>query len=377
MTKLLGIAMLSVGAVAAFDTSNFFTSQGNLKNAAIVFGGIATTPSRRMPRSWGDYFYGGRAFTAAAAISPLQFPSGPLFSDADAQLLNSTFVPVTQQIILSKLNSLQAGQAFFESVNNAPLFRTSFCHWVGTLAQENIAFLDSLVVSSPDVWLPPRIPPAANLVPICRYSPQDTHQDVKIRFTRCVLATGVSGAIAVLQFRDSGWEIDDTTVELAIQRLAIGGYGVSFRRIAESMIYIHWPINKSIRWHFERRGAAYSWCSECLADADGDNISNESAVGVQGRHLCTGTYLASWKGRCPDLRVEHLPSSKERGACLKLWLTEGFSRLAHYGVLAIFGLAAANINTSPTPAPLPALHSQDARLHSSMLQHPATQDIGP
>ncbi|KAJ7933287.1 hypothetical protein B0H13DRAFT_2262890 [Mycena leptocephala] len=38
-------------------------------------------------------------------------------------------------------------------------------------------------------------------------------------------------------------EIDDTTVELAIQRLAIGGYGVSFRRIAESMIYIHWSIN--------------------------------------------------------------------------------------------------------------------------------------
>ncbi|KAJ7919931.1 hypothetical protein B0H13DRAFT_2268362 [Mycena leptocephala] len=99
-------------------------------------------------------------------------------------------------------------------------------------------------------------------------------------------------------------EIDDTTVELAIQRLAIGGYGVSFRRIAESMIYIHWPINKSIRRHFERRGAAYSWRSECLADADGDNVSNESAVGVQGCHLCTGTYLTSWKGHPSDLRVE-------------------------------------------------------------------------
>lgn len=180
--------MLSVGAVAAFDTSNFFTSQGNLKNAAIVFGGDSyntfpadasqlgvcypslirptlrrvvgdciTRQGLQRPVRYSDYFYGGRTFTAAAvpipifhqAISPLQFPSGPLFSDADAQLLNSTFVPVTQQIILSKLDNLQAGQAFFESVNNAPLFRTSFCHWVGTLAQENIAFLDSLIVSSP------------------------------------------------------------------------------------------------------------------------------------------------------------------------------------------------------------------------------------
>ncbi|KAF7344080.1 hypothetical protein MVEN_01697600 [Mycena venus] len=162
MTKLLGIAMLSVGAVAAFDTSNFFTSQGNLKNAAIVFGGDSynTFPADASQlgaiashvKACSDLY--DAAIISMAAISPLQFPSGPLFSDADAQLLNSTFVPVTQQIILSKLNSLQAGQAFFESVNNAPLFLTSFCHWVGTLAQENIAFLDSLIVSSPAAYQP-------------------------------------------------------------------------------------------------------------------------------------------------------------------------------------------------------------------------------
>ncbi|KAJ7832900.1 hypothetical protein B0H14DRAFT_2802333, partial [Mycena olivaceomarginata] len=144
MTKLLGIAMLSVGAVAAFDTSNFFTSQGNLKNAAIAIASHVKACS--------DLY--DAAIISMAAISPLQFPSGPLFSDADAQLLNSTFVPVTQQIILSKLDNLQAGKAFFESVNNAPLFRTSFCHWVGTLAQENIAFLDSLIVSSPAAYQP-------------------------------------------------------------------------------------------------------------------------------------------------------------------------------------------------------------------------------
>ncbi|KAJ7032622.1 hypothetical protein C8F04DRAFT_1396485 [Mycena alexandri] len=162
MFKLPGIAMLSVVAVAAFDTSNFFTSQINLQNAAIVFGqdGYDAFPANAPQlgaiashvKACSDLY--DAAIISLAAISPLQSPQGPLFSDSDAQLLNSTYVPSTQRIILSNLNSLQNGHAFFESVNNAPLFLTSFCHWVGTLAQENIAFLDFLIVSSPVAYQP-------------------------------------------------------------------------------------------------------------------------------------------------------------------------------------------------------------------------------
>jgi hypothetical protein len=79
----------------------------------------------------------------------LQFPNGPLFSESDAETLNTTYIPSTQQAILGNLNSLQAGKAFFESVNNAPLFLISFCHWVGTLAEENNVFFNLLIASAP------------------------------------------------------------------------------------------------------------------------------------------------------------------------------------------------------------------------------------
>ncbi|KAJ7763325.1 hypothetical protein B0H16DRAFT_1527490 [Mycena metata] len=162
MFKPLGIAMLSVAAVAAFDTSNFFTSQINLQNAALVFGAdtYSAFPANASQlgaiashvKACSDLY--DAAIISMAAISPLQFPGGPLFSDSDAQLLNSTYVPATQNLILRKLDTLQATQAFFESVNNAPLFLTSFCHWVGTLAEENIAFLNLLILNSPAAYQP-------------------------------------------------------------------------------------------------------------------------------------------------------------------------------------------------------------------------------
>ncbi|KAJ7021166.1 hypothetical protein C8F04DRAFT_1141742 [Mycena alexandri] len=176
MFKLLGVFMLAaaqlgslrvvanpvVRASGPFDTSNFFTSQINLQNAANVFGKDFYNTFPADPSQLGtiashikacsDAF--DNAIISIAAISPLQIQEVPLFSESDAQTLNTTYVPSTQQTILGNLNSLQAGKAFFESVNNAPLFLTSFCHWVGTLAEENRVFFNQLIVSAPADYQP-------------------------------------------------------------------------------------------------------------------------------------------------------------------------------------------------------------------------------
>ncbi|KAJ7729314.1 hypothetical protein B0H16DRAFT_1776052 [Mycena metata] len=171
MFKFLGVAMLAAAQLGSlplarasgpFDTSNFFTSQINLQNAANVFGKDSYSTFPADPSQLGaiashikacsDAF--DNAIISIAAISPLQIQEGPLFSESDAQTLNTTYVPSTQQTILGNLNSLQAGKAFFESVNNAPLFLTSFCHWVGTLAEENRVFFNLLIVSAPADYQP-------------------------------------------------------------------------------------------------------------------------------------------------------------------------------------------------------------------------------
>ncbi|KAJ7731419.1 hypothetical protein DFH07DRAFT_781250 [Mycena maculata] len=149
-------------ATGPFDTSNFFTSQVNLQSAANVaaldsYNSFPANASELGPiashiKACSDAF--DAAIISIAAISPLQFPSGPLFSESDAQTLNTTYVPSTQQTILGHLNSLQDGMAFFESVNNAPLFLTSFCHWVGTLAEENNVFFNLLIGSAPADYQP-------------------------------------------------------------------------------------------------------------------------------------------------------------------------------------------------------------------------------
>ncbi|KAJ7121915.1 hypothetical protein C8R46DRAFT_1254259 [Mycena filopes] len=161
MLKFMGIAMLAM-VTTAFDTSNFFTSQVNLQNAARVFAGDSYNTFPADPAQLGaiashikacsDLY--DAAIISLAAISPLQIQHVPLFNDTEAQLLNTTYVPATQLAILNNLNILQAGKAFFESVNNAPLFLTSFCHGVGSLAAETRVFMNSLIVSSPVAYQP-------------------------------------------------------------------------------------------------------------------------------------------------------------------------------------------------------------------------------
>ncbi|KAJ7121916.1 hypothetical protein C8R46DRAFT_1148895 [Mycena filopes] len=161
MLKLVGITMLAV-ATAAFDTSNFFTSQVNLRNAAIVFAGDSYNAFPADAAQLGaiashiktcsDLY--DASIISIAAISPLQIQEVPLFNDTEAQLLNTTYVPATQATILHNLNSIQAGKAFFESVNNSPLFLTSFCHWIGTLAGNTRVFMNLLIRSAPAAYQP-------------------------------------------------------------------------------------------------------------------------------------------------------------------------------------------------------------------------------
>ncbi|KAJ7729319.1 hypothetical protein B0H16DRAFT_1734258 [Mycena metata] len=174
MFKFLGLVVLAVGllrvaaspavalASGPFDTSNFFTSQVNLQNAANVlakdsYNSFPANASQLGPiashvKACSDAF--DNAIISIAAISPLQFPSGPLFSESDAKTLNTSYVPSTQQTILGQLNGLQAGIDFFESVNNAPLFLASFCHWVRTLAEENNVFFNLLIEGAPADYQP-------------------------------------------------------------------------------------------------------------------------------------------------------------------------------------------------------------------------------
>ncbi|KAJ7110906.1 hypothetical protein C8R44DRAFT_742683 [Mycena epipterygia] len=74
--------------------------------------------------------------------------SGRFLSQSDAAILNAVYIP-SIQTILNALNDIQAGIAFFESVNNNSLLFTIFCHWVGILSQENYSFLDQLAFAAP------------------------------------------------------------------------------------------------------------------------------------------------------------------------------------------------------------------------------------
>ncbi|KAJ6527099.1 hypothetical protein B0H19DRAFT_1084146 [Mycena capillaripes] len=74
--------------------------------------------------------------------------SGGFLSASDAATLNTT-VPSIEGSILSRLNSLQAGKAFFESVNNNRLLLTMYCHWIGNLSRETAFFLGLLIFAAP------------------------------------------------------------------------------------------------------------------------------------------------------------------------------------------------------------------------------------
>ncbi|KAJ7292196.1 hypothetical protein C8J57DRAFT_1274826 [Mycena rebaudengoi] len=81
-----------------------------------------------------------------AAFSPSL--SGSFLSASDAATLNTT-VPPIQGSILHRLDNLQAGKAFFESVNNNRLLLTMYCHWIGNLSRETAFFLGLLILGAP------------------------------------------------------------------------------------------------------------------------------------------------------------------------------------------------------------------------------------
>ncbi|KAF9063089.1 hypothetical protein BDP27DRAFT_1368289 [Rhodocollybia butyracea] len=139
------------------DISSFFATQVTLQNAANVF--AADSYSGPFPpnvtalegiaahiKSCSDAF--DAAIIQLASITPATL-GGSRLSATDAATLNTTYVPSTQQAILRNLNTLQAGEAFFEGVNNTPLLLIMFCHWVGGLSRENAVFLGLLAQSAP------------------------------------------------------------------------------------------------------------------------------------------------------------------------------------------------------------------------------------
>lgn len=47
------------------------------------------------------------------------------------------------------MDTLQAGKAFFESVNNNLLLLSMYCHWIGNLSRETAFFLNIMRVGAP------------------------------------------------------------------------------------------------------------------------------------------------------------------------------------------------------------------------------------
>ncbi|KAK7033401.1 hypothetical protein R3P38DRAFT_2922494 [Favolaschia claudopus] len=139
------------------DVTTFFAAMSALQNAANVFkqdfccsGTTANVTALQIIaghiKACSDAF--DAALIELASINPTSLSTPPL-SASNAATLNSTFVPSIQTAILNNLNTLQAGKAFFEFVNNNRLLLVMYCHWVGVLAVENKSFLRQLVVSAP------------------------------------------------------------------------------------------------------------------------------------------------------------------------------------------------------------------------------------
>ncbi|KAJ6590990.1 hypothetical protein DFH09DRAFT_191369 [Mycena vulgaris] len=122
------------GTLQRRDSSAFFASQVTLQNAAMVFAA--------------DHYSG--AFPAN--VPELEGIAAHIksCSDAtDAAIIQLAALTPNLQAILSNLNTLQAGKAFFESVNNSPLLLTMFCHWIGGLSRQNDVFLGRLTFAAP------------------------------------------------------------------------------------------------------------------------------------------------------------------------------------------------------------------------------------
>ncbi|KAJ6490156.1 hypothetical protein DFH09DRAFT_1283797 [Mycena vulgaris] len=145
------------GRLERRDSVNaFFASQITLQNAANVF--AADRYSGAFPANVTElegiaaHIKSCRDATDAAIVQLAELL--PTFAEEvltipEAVLLNTTYLPSTQQAILHNLDELQSFKPFFESVNNSPLLSTLFCHWVGDLARENDAFFNLLRRAAP------------------------------------------------------------------------------------------------------------------------------------------------------------------------------------------------------------------------------------
>ncbi|KAJ7261706.1 hypothetical protein B0H12DRAFT_1231363 [Mycena haematopus] len=120
------------------DITSFFAAMTTLQEAATLIASHIKTCS--------DGF--DAALIQLASVTPPSVGVPPL-SASDAATLNTTFIPSIQAHILGNLNNLQAGEAFFEFVNDNTFFRVMYCHWVGILALENKSFLGVLATSAP------------------------------------------------------------------------------------------------------------------------------------------------------------------------------------------------------------------------------------
>ncbi|KAJ7709505.1 hypothetical protein B0H17DRAFT_228191 [Mycena rosella] len=143
----------TLGTLERRDTSSFFASQVTLQTAANVLAADhysgAFPPN--IPELEGIAAHIKNCSDAydAAIIQLATTVLGGFLTASDAATLNTTYVPSSLLAILANLNTLQAGKAFFEGVNNNPLLLTMFCHWIGDLSRHTNVFLGRLTVAAP------------------------------------------------------------------------------------------------------------------------------------------------------------------------------------------------------------------------------------
>ncbi|KAJ7702603.1 hypothetical protein B0H14DRAFT_3527186 [Mycena olivaceomarginata] len=135
--------------------SNFSVALTNLENAAAAFTSAPFSGSFRpnIPAYEGIFALVKACSDSydAAGIQLVPFSptiSGSFLSASDAARLNTT-VPSIQGRILNHLDTLQAGKAFFESVNNNLLLLNMYCHRIGNLSRETTFFLNIMRVGAP------------------------------------------------------------------------------------------------------------------------------------------------------------------------------------------------------------------------------------
>ncbi|KAJ7868466.1 hypothetical protein B0H13DRAFT_1897117 [Mycena leptocephala] len=87
------------------------------------------------------------AIAQLASLTPAASGGAPVFSLSDGAILNATYILPTNGIILGRLDNLQAGKAFFESVNNNNELLTAFCGTVRRLSVQTDEFLGTLTSS--------------------------------------------------------------------------------------------------------------------------------------------------------------------------------------------------------------------------------------